>query len=307
MRLAVWPLAQQPWADVLGAAVHADATGWDGVYVADHFMGDGHRFGPVEGPTWEATAAVAALAAVTSRVRVGPLVLGATYRHPAVVARWAATVDHVSGGRLVLGLGAGWQANEHEQYGIALPSPGHRVRLLDETCAAIRGLLDRPRTTLHGVTVHLTDAIAEPKPVQPRLPLLVGAKGDRMLEVVARHADVWNLWALPGPLAERSAVLDRRSEELGRDPAEIERSVQALVLLTDDATEARAFVDRHAPRAAFAGPPEAFAELVGAWHDAGVAEVVVPDLHLGRGNQRADALAALRTAVAEVLPAAPGP
>ena len=306
MRLAVWPLAQQPWSDLLDVAGHADATGWDGVYVADHFMGDGGQFGPADGPTWEATATVSAIAAHTTRIRVGPLVLSATYRHPAVVAKWAATVDHASNGRLVLGLGAGWQVNEHEQYGIELPSPADRVRLLDETCSAIRGLLTQTATSLAGTTVRLTDARAEPKPVQPRLPLLVGAKGDRMLGVVARQADIWNLWALPETLEERSSLLERRCDDIGRDPATIERSVQVMVLLDDDPTAARHFVERLAPRAAFAGPPEAFGELVARWHDAGVSEVVVPDLHLGRGARRRDALDALRVAVAATLPGAPG-
>ena len=104
----------------MDVAAHAEATGWDGVYVADHFMGDGEQAGGTVTPTFEATAALAALAQATDRVRLGSLVLGITYRHPAVLAKWAATVDHVSGGRLLLGVGAGWQENEHEQYGIEL-------------------------------------------------------------------------------------------------------------------------------------------------------------------------------------------
>jgi alkanesulfonate monooxygenase SsuD/methylene tetrahydromethanopterin reductase-like flavin-dependent oxidoreductase (luciferase family) len=301
MRLCLWTLAQQPWPSMVDGARHAEETGWDGVYVADHFMGDGRQFGGEDGPTWEATAAVAALAALTRRARVGTLVLSATYRHPAVVANWAATVDHVSGGRLTLGLGAGWQVNEHEQYGIDLPTPGERVRLLDETCAAIRGLLGQPRTSLAGRTVTLTDAVAEPKPVQPRLPILVGAKGDRMLGVVARHADVWNLWALPEALRERAGVLEARCEAIGRDPATIERSVQAMVLVTEQADEARRFLDRVGSRAAVAGPPDAFAEMVQRWHDEGVDEVVVPDLFLGLGEGRRDRMDALREAVAPLL------
>lgn len=127
MRFSIWPSLQQPWSDVLEVARHAEATGWDGVYVADHFMGSGGDFGPDTTPTHEATASLAALAAVTERVRLGTLVLGNTYRHPAVVANWAATVDHVSGGRLLLGIGAGWQENEHQQYGIELPPPRERL------------------------------------------------------------------------------------------------------------------------------------------------------------------------------------
>ena len=123
MRFSIWPSLTQPWADVLAVAQHAEKTGWDGVYVADHFMGDEGAPWPVEIPTLEATAALGALAVATERVRLSPLVLGITYRHPAVLAKWAATVDHVSGGRLLLGVGAGWQENEHQQYGIPLGSP----------------------------------------------------------------------------------------------------------------------------------------------------------------------------------------
>jgi alkanesulfonate monooxygenase SsuD/methylene tetrahydromethanopterin reductase-like flavin-dependent oxidoreductase (luciferase family) len=132
--------------------------------------------------------------------------------------------------------------------------------------------------------------------------LLVGAKGDRMLGVVARHADVWNLWALPAAFRERAEVLDRRCEAIGRDPATIERSVQAMVMLTDDDAHARRFLDRLGPRAAFAGEPAAFAELVAEWADAGVAEVVVPDAFLGRAAERRDRMDALRAAIASTVP-----
>ena len=254
MRLCLWTLAQQSWTDLLDAVSHADRKGWHGAYVADHFMGDGAQFGAVDGPVWEATATVAALATRTTSLRLGTLVLSSTYRHPAVVANWATTVDHASGGRLVLGVGAGWQANEHEQYGLGLPTPGARLRRLDETCTVLRSLLDRPRTTFHGRSFTVDGALLEPKPRQAHLPLLVGAKGDRALRIVARHADVWNLWALPDALAARAAVLDRHCESIGRDPLTIERSVQALVMVTDDTSHARRFVDRVAPRAAIAGP-----------------------------------------------------
>lgn len=300
MRFAIWPNLQQPWEDVLAVARHADATGWDGVYVADHFMGDGGGFGPVETPTLEATAAIPALAASTSGVRVGSLVLGATYRHPAVVASWAATTDRLSGGRLVLGVGAGWQVNEHEQYGIDLPPPGPRVRRFDEYCQALLGLLRRERTTLDGEWFQLTDAVSEPKPAQSPLPLLIGGKGDRMLGVVARHADEWNLWSTPQLMTERAAVLARRCEAIGRDPATIRRSTQALVLFTDDEAAARRFEEAVAPRPAVGGTVDRLAELVAAWRDAGVDEVIVPDFVLGRGTRRTEAMDAV---IEQVAPA----
>ena len=300
MRFSVWLSHQQPWSELVAAARHVEATGWDGVYVADHFMGDGAGFGPVDDPNLEATALLAGLAASTDRVRVGSLVLGATYRHPAVLANWAATVDHISGGRLVLGLGAGWQENEHQQYGIDLGTPGARLRRFDEYCQVVNGLLRQPVTTVVGDSYQVRDAIAEPKPVQTPLPLLIGGKGDRMLGLVARHADEWNMWSLPATQVERAAALARACEAVDRDPAEIVRSPPARVLLTDARAAADRFVAGVGGRAAVGGTVEDLAEVVGGWRDAGVDEVIIPDFVLGRGAQKLEAL----DAIAEhVLPA----
>jgi alkanesulfonate monooxygenase SsuD/methylene tetrahydromethanopterin reductase-like flavin-dependent oxidoreductase (luciferase family) len=298
MRLSIWPLAPQPWEEIVTTTLHADRTGWDGVYVADHFMSDGEAFGPAEQPTFEALAALAALGALTERLRVGPLVLGNTYRHPAVLANWAATLDVITGGRVVLGLGAGWQRNEHEQYGIELPPPGQRLDRFEEACTVISSLLSEPTTTLDGRYYRLTDALCEPKPVQSPLPLLVGGKGDRMMGVVARHAQEWNMWGLPELIAARSSVLERRCAAIDRDPATIRRSTQALVMVTDDRAAASSFIDAVAPRAAIAGPPEHFAEVVAQWEAVGVDEVIVPDVALATGAQRLEQLDALRAAVA---------
>lgn len=300
MRFSIWPNNAQPWPAVLEVARHADATGWDGVYVADHFMGDGGSWGPVETPTLEATAMLAALATATTRVRLGSLVLGNTYRHPAVVARWASTVDHASGGRLVLGIGAGWQENEHEQYGIPLPAPGELLERLDEACQVLRGLLREDRTTVHGRHYRVTDAVAEPKPVQRPLPILIGGKGDRMLGLVARHADEWNLWGLADRIAERSEVLARRCEEVDRDPATIARSAQALVLLTEDPVRAASFVEAAGGRAAIAGTTAAVADAVAAWQAVGLDEVIIPDAALGTGAAKLERMDAL---IEEVAPA----
>ncbi len=297
MLLSIWPNAQQPWNDLVEEARHADATGWHRAYVADHFMGDGGGFGAPEVPTLEATAVLAGLAVATERIGLAPLVLGNTYRHPAVVAKWAATVDHLSGGRLTLGIGAGWQRNEHEQYGITLPPPGERVARLDEACEILRAMLHDPPATVSGEHYRVTDALCSPRPVQAHLPLLVGGKGDRMLGLIARHADHWNMWGLPEVLAERAEVLARRCERIDRDPATIHRSTQALVLLTDDPARGAEFIDAVAPRAAFAGTAAQFAELCGRWAAVGIDEVIVPDAALGTGAHRLERLDALRDAV----------
>lgn len=302
MRFSVWPWLSTSWPELEALVHHVEATGWDGVYVADHFMGDGGTFGPVESPLLEATATLAALAGATHRLRLGTIVLGVTYRHPAVLANWATTVDHASGGRLVLGVGAGWQENEHEQYGIGLGSPGERVDRFGEALQVLTGLFAQPRTTVVGTHLQVTDAMCEPKPIQDPLPILVGAKGDRMLGHAARYATEWNMWSTPASNAERAAVLDRHCERIGRDPGTIARSTQALVFVDDDfpsaRAERRAMIDRYAPRPTVGGTPGQIAEQVAAYTEVGVSEFIVPDFTLGTGNRRTDRLDALIDAFA---------
>jgi alkanesulfonate monooxygenase SsuD/methylene tetrahydromethanopterin reductase-like flavin-dependent oxidoreductase (luciferase family) len=302
MRFSVWPWLSTSWPELEALVHHVEATGWDGLYVADHFMGDGGTFGPEESPLLEATATLAALAGATHRLRLGTIVLGITYRHPAVLANWATTVDHASGGRLVLGVGAGWQQNEHEQYGIELGAPGERVARFGEAVQVLAGLLGQPRTTVAGRHYRVTAALCEPKPLQDPLPLMVGAKGDRMLGHAARFAHEWNMWSTPETMAERAAVLDRHCERIGRDPVTITRSTQALVFVDDDSASARAerqaMIDRYAPRPTVAGTPAQIAEQVAAYAEVGVSEFIVPGFTLGTGSRRTDCLDALIEAFA---------
>lgn len=296
MKLSIWPVLRQPWDDVVEVARHADATGWDGLWLADHFMGDGTPAAPASTPTLEVTAALPALATETTRLRLGSLVLGNTYRHPAAVANWAVTVDHISGGRMVLGLGAGWQENEHDQYGIPFPSPGERVRRLDEACQVVTALLREPITRFEGTYYALHDAVCEPKPRGP-LPLLLGVRQDRALRLVARHADEWNMWAVPEMLRERDVVLRRHCDEVGRDRSSIRTSVQVMVRVTHDEADAAAFREQYGHRRSFAGDAAAFAAFVAECGEAGADEFVVPDQGLGTGRGRLDAMDALRAAI----------
>lgn len=290
MRFSLWTNLSQPWAEAVDVVRHAEATGWDGVYVADHFMADAGGPFPADQPNLEATAALAALAALTERVRLSALVFGITYRHPAVLAKWAATTDHISGGRLLLGVGAGWQENEHAQYGIRLGPPGERVERFEEALRVLRGLLDDETTTVEGDHYTVRDAVAYPKPVQPKLPILVGGKGPRMLGVAARHADEWNMWSLPPELAAKRAELDRACEANDRDPASIATSTQALFVVLDSNDEADTWLEMLKARPCVAGTPERIAESVAAWQEAGVDELIVPDFTLGAGAQRIEAL-----------------
>ena len=298
MRLSIWPNAAQPWNVIAEEVTALEEAGWDGVYVADHFMPNAGT-GAADDPVLECGSMVTALGALVDRVRIGSLVFGNTYRHPAMLANIAATVDQVSGGRFTLGVGAGWQVNEHEQYGITLPPVGERVERFAEALEVIAGLLRRPTTTFAGKHYTLTDALCEPKPVQDPLPILVGAGGDRMLRLVARHADAWNTWGVPDHIAERSATLTRACEAAGRDPGAVARSAQALVFFVDDDEAADRLVER-VPRAAIAGRPERLRDVMAAYAEAGLDEFIVPDFTLGSGPAK---LEALDRFIGEVAPA----
>lgn len=291
----MWPGTSQPWSDILEVARHVELTGWDRVYVADHFMSNDDT---AAGPMLECWAVVTALAAAVPRVGIGTLVCGNTYRHPAILANQAATADVISGGRIILGLGAGWQQNEHDKYGIELHGVGERLDRFAEACAVVRSLTTQERTTFHGQHYRLTDAPMEPKPVGP-LPLLVGGGGERRtLRIAAEHAQEWNVWSTPDVFAHKSGVLDRHCRDIGRDPAEIRRSTQALLFLSDDEAWLARVRERDIGRAAIVGTPAEVVDVVGAYRDAGVDELIVPDFTLGSGARRLDTLDRFKEEVA---------
>jgi F420-dependent oxidoreductase-like protein len=226
-----YPVLERFWRD-------ADELGFHAVWDYDHFYG----LSDPELPTLEGWTALSAMAALTSRARVGCMVTGVTYRHPAVLANMAATVDHISGGRLEFGLGAAWHSGEHHAYGIDYPSAGTRIAMLDEACELIRRLWTEDRVDHKGRFWTLTDAMANPKPVQEHVPLVIGGAGERKtLRVVAKHADEWNWsggWSVdtaPEEFARLSGILDRHCEAIGRDPGQIRRSLQLFLQPEDDA------------------------------------------------------------------------
>ena len=150
MRFSIWPAAAQPWEDIREISAHCEETGWDGVYIADHFMPNHSGPEPRDGDMLECWSLLAALAVAVPRVRLAPLVTSVTYRHPAVLANIAATTDRISGGRLALGIGAGWQENEHAAYGVALGTIKERLDRFEEACQIITGLLNEDRTCPRG-------------------------------------------------------------------------------------------------------------------------------------------------------------
>ena len=271
MHLSAWPTANHPWETLRDLSLHAERAGYHGVWAMDHFMANTDEGG---GHVLEGFSVLAALAAVVPRVRLGTLVAGNLYRHPAVLANQAATIDVISGGRFVLGLGAGWQVNEHEQYGIDLPAPGPRLRQFEEACRVVRALRDEEVSSLDGQYYRLRDARMEPKPAGP-MPLLIGGAGEKVMAgIVARQADEWNVWGTPELFAHKSAVMTRACEDAGRDPATLWRSTQALIVLDREPGP------QDGSRA-IGGSVEQLRDTVGQYAEAGLDELIVTDGHLG--------------------------
>jgi F420-dependent oxidoreductase-like protein len=284
MRFSIWPSPARPWAEILELTRHCEATGWDGVYFADHFMPNGADATPLDGDTLECWSVMAGLAAAVPRLRLGTLVSSVTYRHPAVLANIAAAVDRISEGRLLLGIGAGWQENEHAAYGLELGSVKERLDRFEEACQVLTGLLREPRTTFAGDHYRLQEAPNQPAPVQPKLPILIGGGGEkRTMKIAARYADEWNAWSTPEVLAHKVDVLRRHCDDLGRDPSEIRVSTQAMLFLsTDEAWLA----DKRGN--GIVGTPAEVTEIVAAYRDAGCDELIVPDFTMGPMARRKD-------------------
>jgi alkanesulfonate monooxygenase SsuD/methylene tetrahydromethanopterin reductase-like flavin-dependent oxidoreductase (luciferase family) len=255
------------WPEYLAMARAAEASGFASLWVGDHLL---YRE-PERGP-WEAWTLLSALAAVTERVDLGPLVACTAFHPPGLIAKMAATVDEVAGGRLVLGLGAGWNADEFRSFGLPYD---RRVARFEESFAIVRGLLAGERVTLAGRHQQAEDAVLLPPPRRP-IRLMIGSNGPRMLGIALPHVDAWNTWYDGyGNRAEGFGALDDRvsaaARDAGRRPEEIARSACVLVRLDGGAGE-RAD-DPAAP--ALEGSPERMAAELRALAQAGADEAIL--------------------------------
>ena len=231
LTFGIQTVLNKPWPELAASWGAYEAMGFDSLWLPDHLV---PPFNP-SGPLFEAWTALAGLATVTSRVRLGVLVSSNTFRHPALLAKQAITVDHLSGGRLELGLGAGWFAPEHQMFGIPFPEPPVLVSQFREAVEMIDLFLRQDQTTYKGTHYQLDDAPRRPAALQqPRPPLVLGANGKRMLEIVAAHADVWNSIGTPAEIRERNQYLDEACFKASRDPATIRRSLLYVPALLAD-------------------------------------------------------------------------
>jgi F420-dependent oxidoreductase-like protein len=266
-----WPALKERWELF-------EALGFDSIWDCDHFIQPSRPTGPY----FEAWTLLAALAAVTTRIRIGVLVSCNTFRHPSLLAKEAVTVDHVSNGRLELGLGAGWYEPEHPMFGIPFPGPAELVGRYREAVELVDTLLRNDTSTFDGHFYQVREATTRPKPVQqPRPPLVLAAHRSKMLRIVAEYADTWNSFGTVEEMRSRNTMLDEHCAAIGRDRRSIVRSLYGWAALMP--TDPWASVD-------------AFLEMVGRYAEAGVEEFLID-------QPRQEQHATLERVAAEVLPA----
>ena len=283
------------WRTTRDWAVRAEALGFESVWLADHLFFDVKKYG---GPdetfdAYDPLAGLAAIGRLTTKVRLGVLVISVPLRPPSVLAKALATVDVLSGGRLIAGLGAGNYEPEFVAAGIPFERPGVRLSRLEEAIDVLDGMFTGGPFTYEGLHYRTVDARCRPRPQQrPRPPIWIGGKGDRLLDLCARKADGWNtVWVwTQDQYRERLDALDRACELAGRDPSAVTRSVGLYTLVGEDRADVKRRFRRLQDRSVrgtvtatleewrtgrlVGTVPEVREQLAG-WEDLGVDELIV--------------------------------
>ena len=247
------------WERYLGLARTVEELGFDSFFRSDHLTALGGSNDRQSLALWPS---LSVLASQTKRIRFGPMVCSMTFRHPAILAKMAASVSELSNGRLDLGLGAGWYKEEHEMFGIDFPPYGTRLKMLDEGAQVIRLLFATEPANFNGEFYQLTNAMTYPKP--KNLAIIMGGKGKKTLEVVARNADEWNCsYVGVEAFKDKSRQLDINCEAIDRDPLTLHRSVMIPFVIARNESDLHKRIHTH--RLMFSDLPGDLS----AWHRAG--------------------------------------
>jgi F420-dependent oxidoreductase-like protein len=261
MRIALMIEGQEgvTWSDWVALAEAAEDGGLDGLFRSDHYAG---LSGDEQREATDAWAVLAALAAVTDRIRLGTLVSPVTFRHPSQLAKVVATVDHVADGRVELGMGAGWNQREHEAYGFDFPAVEERFALLEEQVEIVQRCFREERVTHEGARYRLDDVRPLPHPLQAPPPLIIGGSAKRRsAALAARYASEYNtVFASPDQVRERRARLDAACREVGRDPATLTMSLMTVTVVGTDEADLRRRIEGLLATQGASGDPDAFRE-----------------------------------------------
>ena len=274
---------QTTWPEWRDAALAAEAAGWDSIWTWDHLLA---IFGPWEQPIFEGWSLLSATAAITTKVRLGLMVGANTFRNPGLTAKIATTVDNVSNGRAILGIGGAWFEREHDAFGIETWGSGFGERLdrLDEAVMLLRRLLDGERFDHEGRFYQFRDALGQPRPIQPHLPILVGGSGPtKTLRTVALRADAWNTSGTVEEVRAKLDTLDEHCAAVGRHRSTIDLTVSFPITIRDTVEAAETAyaellaangADSMAANPILLGPPSVVAEAIAPYRDLGFGTVI---------------------------------
>jgi F420-dependent oxidoreductase-like protein len=261
--LQLWPCYPSEYGNhfdtVLALVQACEQAGLDSVWMPDHFMFPDEEHPEKEVPVMECFVVLGALAARTSRIRLGQLVTGVPYRNPALLAKMCATLDVISHGRCIVGLGAAWHEPEFIAYGWPFPSVRVRLEMLEEAVQVVDRLLTQRPAHFNGNHYFVQHAYNDPMPVQkPRPPIMIGGSGERRtLKLVAQYADYCNVFGDPGTVAHKFEVLRRHCETVGRPFSAITLCNHRGILIAGDEAELAAKKERHPDFGGIVGTPQA--------------------------------------------------
>jgi alkanesulfonate monooxygenase SsuD/methylene tetrahydromethanopterin reductase-like flavin-dependent oxidoreductase (luciferase family) len=272
------------WPEILDMVRAIEDLGYDSIWVGEHLL---YRWPdrPARGP-WEAWTAMAAIAASTSRVEFGPLVACTNFHNPALLAKQASTIDEISGGRFILGLGAGWNETEFGAFGFPFD---HRIDRFEEAFTIIRTLLREGAIDFEGRFYQARDCELLPRGPRPGgPPLMIGSRGPRMLRIALPHVDSWNVWFAdtgnsPAGVPPMRELVDTACQDVGRDPAEVERTVAVQVRLPGGQGRVQGAYAQRAP-SPLEGEPDAVAEVLRGYAREGIGHVQLVMDPITRGS-----------------------
>jgi F420-dependent oxidoreductase-like protein len=246
------------WSTTLAAAQAAEKAGLDSVWLADHFMFPDYEQLDREVPVFDCFVALGAIAAMTSRVRIGELVVGVPYRNPALLAKMLTTLDVVANGRTIIGLGAAWHQPEFRAYGWPFPSVRERMEMLEEAVQIVDRLLTQRPASFNGKHYTMDEAYNDPLPVQkPRPPIMIGGSGEKMtLRIAAQYADFCNVGGDPDTVAHRFDILRQHCGRVGRPPEAVTRSNDMSILIAANEHELAAKKQRFGDKFNLIGTPD---------------------------------------------------
>jgi F420-dependent oxidoreductase-like protein len=270
------------WQNLQAHARQAERDGFDSFWLMDHFL-QLPLHGPMDEPFLDAWTTLPALAAVTSRIRLGVMVSPVAYRNPALLAKMVATMDVISHGRLNFGCGGGGYKPEYRQYGYEFDDRAAiRLEQMAEALHLMKTMWKEPRATFHGKYFHVENAILEPKPVQkPHPPILIGGVGPKItMRIIAEQGDACNLWGPPDEFAREREILKRHCDAVGRNEATIEKTTYDLVICAPTEAQvnekiARLLPNGHEPWMSLVGTPAQLVDTVGKFKEVGAEHLCV--------------------------------